>query len=727
MFVVILLLAAALLFLYAVLHLTPRPRSLSRGHELTRTAAVVTTSTVAVAATPDEFTTYGASNPSRGQWLLARFGRRVLALVAAGGLLLCVLIQLWLDHTSSALPMALVALLLCGAVVALALASVVLDPPLESTVTMPAPAASPTEQQRMERRLLPALVVVAAIGLACAVAGALKVAADPWRAQALWFAAMGLPAVVLIAGRPMGRLGKGATASKVNPADAVSIIGLFLFALILRVPAIDTTIPFMHGDEAACGVESRTFNTGQAPLLGLGWYNLPRLSYALTAPALRVFGDTLTGLRLGNAVIGALGVALLYVLARELFARRVALLAGVILSLTFLDLDLSRDGIHYIQGPTAITLTLYLVVRSLRRGGALTAYLAGLSLIVDLQVYFSARAAFILVLCLLALMIVSGQRRLIMARWREATWVLVGLVTAGLPLMALFLANPGSFDYRQAEVNALGDNGHVRSVYGTNDLIPVLTQQTWRTVTTFVARGDASEQIGWGGSMLDTVSAALFVAALVLALLRWRRWQYALPLAWVALVVGAGVTTIDPPWWPRLAALLPAVALLLAALLSEVVEAIRVVFPRYLPHAITALAVVIATIAIGNLRLLFVDYPATARQAGAMTPTLIGQFLARAPGADRTVLLTDGSFDLDYVTIRFLAPRSGGCALTAGQPLDACPAGLGRTSTLYVVLPGRLGDIAWLRRQRPGGTVAPIDGADNGGARLVAYELSASR
>jgi hypothetical protein len=132
------------------------------------------------------------------------------------------------------------------------------------------------------------------------------------------------------------------------------------------------------------------------------------------------------------------------------------------------------------------------------------------------------------------------------------------------------------------------------------------------------------------------------------------------------------------------------------------------------------LAALIGAIAVENLHEVFVDYPDAMRQT-SMGPTYAGEFLARAPGASSTVLLSDGSFFVDYEPIRFLAPSSGGCTLLPRQPLSACP--LSATSRLFVLLPGRVADLAWLERQRPGGTVVTVGVWDQGQARVIGYEL----
>lgn len=505
--------------------------------------------------------------------------------------------------------------------------------------------------------------------------------------------------------------------------DVVAGVGLCALALAIRLPSPQTYLPFVHGDEAACGNYGRLFNSGQAPLLSIGWYDLPMMSYAISGLGLHLFGDTLAGLRLINIILGSLGVVLTYLLGRELFSRRAALLAGAILAVTFLHIDLSRDGIHYIQAPTFITLTLYLVARWLRRGGAVAALLAGMSLSLNLQVYYSSRIVFVIVALLLAF-VAWRERQLTRERLAGLAPLAIGLLVATLPVIALFLANPTAFNSRQQEVSLIGalpgTLDWVRSAYGTTDFLTVIQKQFWLTLNTFYTQGDASEQIGWVGSMVDTVTGLLLPPALVLALVRWRQWPYALCALWFLLVVGAGILTINAPWWPRLAAMLPAMTLLLGAALDQGATwlARRA---RSQAVAMAALAVILLPLAIGNWRVAFVQYPAVAATEQPEKATLVGQYLASAPDAANVVLLSDGSFDDKYDPIRFLAPNvTNGCTLVPNAPLSSCPNLAQRR--LFVLEPGRVADLGWLEQQRPGGQVVRFGNAD---IPLAAYVLPA--
>lgn len=639
-------------------------------------------------------------------------GGMAALLIAAG------IAQQWIVRHPHASPgPALIVLAVCGMVAAALLAAA----PVAGLATLPVTASVP--------RAWRPLAVAACAGVTCAVVSARLVGTDPWNAQWWWLGAMASSLLIALATslRPW-RAAAFRDFAYLWREGAV-LAGLFLLALAVRVPHITSSPPFVHGDEAMCGIYGRLFAAGHTPLLSIQWFGLPMLSYAVSGAGMQLFGNNLTGLRLTNAVIGSLAVVLTYLLGKEWFGRRAGLLGALVLSVTFLHVLLSRDGIHYLQGPTCITLSLYLCTVWLKRGGALTALLAGMSLILDLQVYWSARAV-VVPAGALFLAFWFGQRRIVWLRGRELGWFGVGIIVSGLPLAALFLSVSGSFAGHQNEVSIFDTSpvtaAHLRSLYGSAGLGSMVLQQAWRVLTTFNATGDSSTQIAWDGSMLDWISAALLPAALVLAMRRWRRWPYLVCLAWIGTVLGAGILTLDPPWWPRLSALLPAVALLLGVLLDDVGRFLQRRWTLDRPAEELALTACVAALLLGmayaNLRTVYVTYPALTNQNGLTARTLLGNFLSREPMSGNTVLLSDSSTDMNYATIRFLAPRSGGCTLPPGAPLRFCPNVA--TSRLFVVLPGN-DDLALLERARPGGRTVLVGTYNYGLSNIMAYELPA--
>ncbi|MDX1994189.1 MAG: glycosyltransferase family 39 protein [bacterium] len=104
--------------------------------------------------------------------------------------------------------------------------------------------------------------------------------------------------------------------------------------------------------------------------------------------AVELFGRTLEGLRIVSVLFGVAGVGTLYLLARELYGRRVGLLAAALLAAFPPHLQFSRLGLNNIADPTVGTLALYFVARGMRRPQAMPSSFAWAGVMLGLTQYF---------------------------------------------------------------------------------------------------------------------------------------------------------------------------------------------------------------------------------------------------------------------------------------------------------------------------------------------------
>jgi hypothetical protein len=112
------------------------------------------------------------------------------------------------------------------------------------------------------------------------------------------------------------------------------------------------------------------------------------------AAAVELFGQTLAGLRLTNVILGTLGVAALYGLARQLAGARVALAAALILATFPPHLHFSRIATPQLADALFGTLALWCAVRAWHGGGASDWARAGVCLGLTQYFYEGGRLLF---------------------------------------------------------------------------------------------------------------------------------------------------------------------------------------------------------------------------------------------------------------------------------------------------------------------------------------------
>jgi 4-amino-4-deoxy-L-arabinose transferase-like glycosyltransferase len=233
-----------------------------------------------------------------------------------------------------------------------------------------------------------------------------------------------------LSGMPRPRL------PRIERWDLLAIVGIFVFALIIRLWGLDTTLRVlldeMHFVNSARTVEVSPNLRILVPMTGTASY--PWLYSLLQADIEQLFGRNLTGLRATTAFLGALNVIALYFLARTLFDRKTALIASVLLITFPFHLHHSRITQHMVGDLLFGMLALAFFVRGIKYNRSLDWSLAGASLGLAQYFYDGGRLLFPVLIfswIVFALMTWQGRWR----NWRQGLFIMVvGAVLVGAPV-----------------------------------------------------------------------------------------------------------------------------------------------------------------------------------------------------------------------------------------------------------------------------------------------------
>lgn len=148
-----------------------------------------------------------------------------------------------------------------------------------------------------------------------------------------------------------------------------SLLALTFLALGLRVWRLDSVPPGLRVDEL-----SNTFVVSQHVLDGNYRFFFPDASgheglwHALQAAWLALFGYTPFGMRGVSSVLGTLTIPLTYLMGRDLYDRRVGLLAAAGMAVSFWSLMYSRVATRHISTVPLLLMGLWLFWRMVRTG-----------------------------------------------------------------------------------------------------------------------------------------------------------------------------------------------------------------------------------------------------------------------------------------------------------------------------------------------------------------------
>ncbi|HEX5414541.1 MAG TPA: glycosyltransferase family 39 protein, partial [Chloroflexota bacterium] len=380
------------------------------------------------------------------------------------------------------------------------------------------------------------------------------------------------------------------------------------------------------------------------------------------APFIALFGQTITAIRLLAGISGALGLAAFYLLIREQFGTRPALIALLLLAANGAAVNFSRLALNVAEVPLVMGLTFltFWLAQESRRPvwWLLTGLLGG----IGIYFHFDDRLVpIILGLCILYLLIADPTRWL---DWlKGAGLTLLGSAIALGP-MAVHLVNQ-SYHLTGHMTGRLITNNldRMSGLYHTNNFAQILEGQILANLLGFVQGVDSSQFYTFAGMpLLVPMLGPLFVLGLVYVLLRVADRRYAFLASWFWVVVGVGgAMTIDSPQAHRLyPAVLPAVAGI-AVFLEWVIGLVARLDPRHGAKVATAVAFLIALVA-GYSDLSNYFGPAAENRPWELG-TEQGQYLAALGSSYRAYTLGTPMIYFDFSVSQYLAPMVEGDSL----------------------------------------------------------------
>jgi len=532
--------------------------------------------------------------------------------------------------------------------------------------------------------------------------------------------------------------------------ELAGMAALLLVALVARGVALEYIPRNLGGDEGTQGIAALEILD---PPLGnpfsTGWFSVPTMSFLAMGLSMRLFGESVAGLRALSALVGTATVLTTALLARELWGRRVAGMAAAALTVSHFHVHFSRLGSNQIADGLFVTLALYLLVRGLRSQREITFALAGAVIGLGWYGYFGARLVGIIVALYLAWRAVVEYRFL--ARHGRLLLIMLGaalVVTA--PLLFHYADHPENLVSRSRQVSifASGWLAREREITGRSS-VSLLLQQFWRSISAFHYTLDTTFWYHAAIPLLDFVSGILFVLGLVWATAhcRWPANGLTLLWFWLALVTG-WVLTENPPSSMRLVIVSPALAILVGLGLNWVMELGQRVLGGVRGQWDDIVVVVLAAMAFINLYYYFAVYTPSRVYGNptAEVATELGRSLVQRDDlrtlqeghSDGARTLQEGHSDgartvyfhappfmyWGFGTLGFLARDVTGMDVPPSEQGEAPAPDLSQ-GAFFVFLPERLSELEAVRAQAPGGVEMPVYSSADGRLLYVTYEVPA--
>ncbi len=507
-----------------------------------------------------------------------------------------------------------------------------------------------------------------------------------------------------------------------NRNELLSVAVVTLLAVLVRFYRLGEVPRVLDGDEGRIG------HFAQSTVIGLLanpftlWENFGALYLQLINISMKFFGVNAFALRLLPAIGGVLAVPSLYLFARRVGGRRIALITVFILAFSHSHIHFSRIvSVAYIQGTWLAPLELYLLISGLEKRESWRTALSGVLVAMHFSVYLTAQVILGLVLIFMLIAFLF-YRPWFKQRLSQAAVFWGGFLAIILPAAYYFIRDPNEF------LNRLGADGTFQS--GWLALTMQLTGQGaieilfGRFVHAFLSLiyFPAYDFYGSPSPMMSMISSTLFLAGIGVALWRIRNPAYLLlnGYFWGATFsIGIFATPPSADSYRMLMAL-PA-ALIMATLgLDQILELLGLGFQTTHKAYAFSVSAILASLMIFNLWTYYGDFAGQCRFGGGP----VGRFASYLGGYAKTIdnelpiyLLSDGLYTYgSHASTDFL---SGNRKITNFP--DAIALLNPVSGETIIAPPSRMQELEEWSRANPGGKLQYEYDCDT--ALLLAYQV----
>ena len=251
-------------------------------------------------------------------------------------------------------------------------------------------------------------------------------------------------------------------ASSVILRDKLDLREVGIIILLLIAGLLIATYQLQDIPNSIKGDEGNFFETARfvanreytVSIFGFGVYSYPSISAFFQGWIMRLFGKDIWGWRFASVLPALLSVIPLYLLARDFFNRRVAILSSLIyISLPYY-LSFARLGYNNSQAILFVIICVWLFFQGLKRKSLLYIFLSGAAAGLGFLTYTSGRLGLVTITILFGLLILfrlrkTGARRFLLV---ASVIFLIGIILVALPHLLYGMNNdPRALRYKLIE------------------------------------------------------------------------------------------------------------------------------------------------------------------------------------------------------------------------------------------------------------------------------------
>lgn len=229
---------------------------------------------------------------------------------------------------------------------------------------------------------------------------------------------------------------------------------IVIAAFFVRFHNIEIVPAGIYPDEAVNGTDAILANeAGSYKTFYTNNYGREGLFINLIAFSIKIFGNTILGLKFWSIIFGTLTVLGVYLLTKELFrSERSGLIAAFLAAFSFWAINFSRISFRAIMVPFLLTFLFYFIFRGLKTKNYLNFILAGVSFGAGFHTYLAFRITPLILIVLFVLFLLY-KKSFIKNYWKQILVFVVSALIVVSPLLYDFYKYPEHFESRTGSIS----------------------------------------------------------------------------------------------------------------------------------------------------------------------------------------------------------------------------------------------------------------------------------
>lgn len=347
---------------------------------------------------------------------------------------------------------------------------------------------------------------------------------------------------------------------------------IFVAAFLLRALFLETIPGGLHTDETGTAgfsmLQVTPFSEKTINPFRTGPSSWPVLYYYIERVSLGLFGQTITGLRLPSALVGALSVPLTFGMIAVIQDKKTALIAAALMVTFPFHLHWSRIALNNIWDSVWIPLMLGAFVWGWKTRWSGGAVIAGFAVGMSQYFYLGSKLGLVMLGMLFLQFWFQASRQARPALIVQLGKLALTAAVIAAPLLMFVLSNPAAYLVRANEAYGWSVDA-IRTVSPDLNLWDYFWHQFIHSVGAFNLYPDVTGFYGPGTPLLIGIASPLFVIGFFWAIYE----RQFVPVVWIVLtVIFGGMMVSGAPSSSHFAVSMPAIIWLIAIPLGWLVR-----------------------------------------------------------------------------------------------------------------------------------------------------------